>query len=289
MPHLLACLILLVSVLPALPARAGAADVLKARHAALAPQLASNPYGRPIHIESRQSSSELQGEVFAVVDHPYATLDRELRSAAQWCDILILHLNVKHCRAASPQGPTTQLAVSIGKKHDQSLSDAHRVLFEYQLASATPDYLKVMLHAPHGPLGTRDYRIVVEAIPLDERRSFLRMSYAYGYGFAARVAMQGYLGTIGSGKVGFSVVGRKPDGQPVYVDNVRGVIERNTMRYYLAIDAYLASLSAAPAERQERRLRTWYAATERYARQLHELEREEYLAMKRKEIQRQQG
>jgi hypothetical protein len=202
-----------------------------------------------------------------------------LRGAAQWCEILILHLNVKHCRAASGHGANTQLAVSIGKKHDQALSDAHRVMFDYQLASATPDYLKVMLNAPHGPLGTRDYRIVVEAIPLDDRRSFLRMSYAYGYGFAARVAMQGYLGTIGSGKVGFSIVGRTRDGQPVYVDNVRGVIERNTMRYYLAIDAYLASLSAPPPQRQERRLQAWYAATERYARQLHELEREEYLAM----------
>lgn len=273
----------------ALPALAGApADALRERHAELAPQLARNAYGRPMHIESTQTSGDLKGEVYAVVDHPFATLDRELRVAAQWCEILILHLNVKHCRA-SGNAPNSMLAVSIGKKHDQALSDAHRVNFEYQLASATPDYLKVMLNAKDGPLGTRDYRILLEAIPLDPGRSFVHMSYAYGYGLAARLAMQGYLGTIGSGKVGFTIVDRRPDGQPVYVDNVRGVIERNTMRYYLALDAYLASLSVAPAERQERRLRDWFAATERYARQLRELDQQQYLAMKRKEIQRQQS
>src|SRR5687768_4264286 len=216
------------------------ADALRARHVALAPQLASNPYGRPVHIESTQSSGDLKGEVYAVVDHPFATLDRELREPARWCDILILHLNVKHCRA-SGNAPNSMLAVSLGKKHEQPLADTHRVNFEYQLASATPEYLKVMLNAKQGPLGTRDYRIVVEAIPLDAGRSFVHMSYAYGYGLAARLAMQGYLGTIGSGKVGFSIVDRTPDGQPVYVDSVRGVVERNTMRYYLAIDAYLAS------------------------------------------------
>ena len=35
-------------------------------------------------------------------------------------------------------------------------------------------------------------------------------------------------------------------------------------------------------------LRDWFAATERYPRQLHELEQDEYLVMKRKEYQRQQ-
>jgi hypothetical protein len=68
---------------------------------------------------------------------------------------------------------------------------------------------------------------------------------------------------------------------------MRGVIERNTMRYYLAIDAYLDSLSAPPAQQVERRLKTWFAATERYPRQLHEIEEAEYLAMKRKEIRAQ--
>jgi len=130
---------------------------------------------------------------------------------------------------------------------------------------------------------------VFEAVPLDAGHSFMHLSYSYGFGFAARLAMQGYLSTVGSGKVGFSVVDRRPDGQPVYVGSMRGVIERNTMRYYLAIDAYLDSLSAPPQQQVERRLRDWFTATERYPLQLHEISEDDYLAMKRKEIQRQQA
>ncbi|MFX5562722.1 hypothetical protein ABTD73_19920, partial [Acinetobacter baumannii] len=60
------------------------------------------------------------------------------------------------------------------------------------------------------------------------------------------------------------------------------------MRYYLAIDAYLSGLEAPAGERLEKRLTAWYGATEQYPRQLHEVSREDYLAMKRKEVARQQ-
>jgi hypothetical protein len=66
-------------------------------------------------------------------------------------------------------------------------------------------------------------------------------------------------------------------------------VERNTMRYYLAIDAYLASLAAPPAQQRMRRLEAWFAATEQYARQLHEVERADYLAMKQNEFRRVPG
>jgi hypothetical protein len=67
---------------------------------------------------------------------------------------------------------------------------------------------------------------------------------------------------------------------------MRGAIERNVMRYYLAIDAHLASLSAAPQQQLEKRLETWFDSSERYARQLHEMDRSQYIAMKRDEYGR---
>jgi hypothetical protein len=122
-------------------------------------------------------------------------------------------------------------------------------------------------------------------VPLAGGRSFLHLGYGLSYGGASRLAMRLYLGTLGRDKVGFTRVQR--DGQDDYVDGVRGVVERNTMRYYLAIDAYLDSLAAAPGGQLERRLRAWFDATERYPRQLHEVERDAYLRMKREEVQRQ--
>jgi hypothetical protein len=101
--------------------------------------------------------------------------------------------------------------------------------------------------------------------------------------------MQGYLATIGRDKVGFSIVGSRADGQPIYVRGTRGVIERNTMRYYVAIEAYLGTLALPPAQQFERRLAAWFAGIERYPAQLHELERGEYLEMKRGELRRQQA
>ena len=104
-----------------------------------------------------------------------------------------------------------------------------------------------------------------------------------------RVAMQAYLNTVGRNKVGFTVTGREADGAPRYIDGMRGVVERNTMRYYAAIEAYLGALSTPPQARVEKSMRDWFTAVEGYPRQLHEMERAEYLDMKRKEYSRQQA
>jgi hypothetical protein len=85
------------------------------------------------------------------------------------------------------------------------------------------------------------------------------------------------------------VTGRRNSGQAIYIDGMRGLIERNTMRYYLAIEAYLGALSAPAAAQLDKRLNDWYAAVERYPLQLHEISLQEYLEMKRREYVRQQA
>ena len=136
---------------------------------------------------------------------------------------------------------------------------------------------------PHRQL----HRIVVEAVPLDGRRTFVHMSYAYGYGFTAKIAMQTYLATVGRDKVGFSQV-ETSGGSPSHIGGVLGLLERNTMRYYLAIDAYLSAHAAPKAEQAERRLKAWFGSTEKYAKQLREMGEAEYMDMKRKELRRAQ-
>jgi hypothetical protein len=114
------------------------------------------------------------------------------------------------------------------------------------------------------------------------------MRYAYQFGFEARLAMDAYLATTGSGKVGFTRIDAPGEAQPRYIGGMRGVVERNTIRYFLSVDAYLAALSAPPPQRLDVSLDRWYTATERYPRQLHEVDRATYLAMKHREYQRQQ-
>jgi hypothetical protein len=280
-----AALLVLTGLLAVAPAQAQNAPALKARHAALRDQLASNMFQRPLVLESSQTSGALQGDIYAQLAQPFTLVGPALREIDRWCDILILHLNVKHCQTAKAKEGDT-LNLSVGRKFDQPVADAYKLVFGYTVAKSAPDYLQLVLDAPEGPLGTNNYRIVLEVVALDAQRSFLHLSYSYSYGVAARLAMQGYLATVGRDKVGFSVVGKQPDGQPSYIGGTRGVVERNTMRYYLAIESYLGALGLPTADQPEKRLSDWFAGVERYPLQLHEMERAEYLAMKRKEIQR---
>jgi hypothetical protein len=280
-----ACVGLAVFFAAIAAASAQDAAALRTRYSALQDKLANNQFGRPLVLESTQSSGDLKGDVYAVVEHPFATVEQALQSPDHWCDILILHLNVKRCRAGG--GTPRMLSLNVGRKFDQPIEDAYQLEFAYRVVAATSDYLQVQLSAEEGPLSTKNYRIQVEAVPVDPRRTVVHMSYAYGYGFSARVAMQTYLATLGSQKVGFTIVDRK-DGKPVFQGGVLGLLERNTMRYYLAIEAYLSAYTLPAAEQAERRIHEWYASTERYAEQLHEMDEAEYLEMKRKEIRRQQ-
>ena len=281
----LAALVILAcaATLPA-PANAaeGDAATLRAKYTELQPKLQNNAFQRPLHLDSTEAAGGLKGDIYAVVDYPFATVSAAFSGPGQWCDMLILHLNTKYCRPSSESG-RDHLLVSVGKKHDQPLEDAYRVDFSFNPLASTPDYMNVALDAKDGPMGTSNYRILLEAVPLPDGHAFIHLTYSYAYGMAARVAMRAYLATVGSDKVGFTRTG----GQGDYVGGVRGVVERNTMRYYLAIDSYLAAAKTAPAEQMDRRFQTWFAATERYARQLHEVERGEYLEMKRSEYRRQ--
>lgn len=259
--------------------------VLLARYHALQGQPGNSQFKTPLYLESGETTGGVTGNIHARVDHPFATTGAALNGPGRWCDILLLHLNTKYCRA-STEGQASALTVYIGKKHDQLLEDAYRVNFAWRVVASTPQYLKIVLTADEGPLSTHDYRIMLEAVPLDDGRTLLHLAYSYSFGFAGRVAMQAYLGTIGSDKIGFTAVGRQSDGQTAYIGGMRGLVERNTMRYYLAIESYLGALSAPPQARLEKSLHDWFAAVERHPRQLHELEQGEYLAMKRKEYVR---
>jgi hypothetical protein len=252
------------------------ADVLRAKHAELAAQLASNPFGRPIYVESHEYDHALKGEVYAVVPHPFKQVRDMLARPGSWCEVMLLPFNTKGCNAQ-----VDALQLYVGRKKDTPIDSAFRVDFHYTVRSRSDDYLDVGLDAPTGPLGTHDYRIVLEAAPVEGGRTFLHLAYSYGFGTMSRMAMQTYLATAGADKVGFS-----RDGEGRLVQGVRGVIERNTMRYFLAIDAFLDTLSAPPEMRVEKRLQEWFAATERYPRQLHEMDLDEYLSMKRREYAR---
>lgn len=268
--------------------RAGAAPdpslALRERHEQLRLELLATPYDRPLHLDSSDDSGRVAGEVLAVMPTPFETTRRALATPGPWCELMLLHVNTKLCDAT---GEPPMLRLAIGTRVDQPLEKASRLAFTFHAETATPRYLRVVLHADTGPLVTHDYRIAFEAAPTEDGGTLMRMTYSYGFGVMARMAGEAYLGTVGRNKVGFTVVEGSPGAIPAYIGGMRGVVERNVMRYYLAIEAYLAAQSLPPESRREASLRAWFAAIEKFPRQLHEMDLPGYLALKHREYLRQ--
>jgi hypothetical protein len=258
-------------------------DALAARREALADALAHSPFGRPLLIRSSKSEDAPHGEVDAVIDHSFASVAEALRRPDNWCAVLMLQTNIKRC-SVSGEGAGQQLAVGIARRYTDRVSDAQEVDFRFGVQAEQPDYLEVTLSAPQGPLGTTDYSLRFEAAPAGPGRTFVHLAYAYETSVMARMATSAYLATSGKDKVGFTIVGRDGQGRPQYVGGIQGVAERNTMRYFLAIDAFLDTLAMPPPQRLDARLREFHAALEHYPAQLHETGTAEYLRMKRREI-----
>ena len=243
------------------PALAQDPGALRARHAQLKEQLAHNAFGRALHVDSIAEGGSHRGEIHAVIEQPYGTVAAGLGAARHWCDILALQVNVKRCDATDDA-----VAASVTRRARDRVEDAHRIEFRFEAPARRADYLHVTLRAPSGPVGTRDYEILVQAAPLDAGRTFLHMTYAYKLGSMARLAMDAYLAGSGRDKKGFTV-----DGGP------RGVVERSAMRYYLAVDAFLAAPDLEP------RLRRWYTETARYPQLREQITLEQYVEMKRRQ------
>ena len=263
------------------------AVVLKTKYIELNEQLLNNQFQRELYLISSESQHDLKGEIYAVVDYPFSTVSKSLSNADHWCDALILHIDIKYCHASGNE-PNTVLKVNLGTKNEQALAQTYGVEFNYREVINTQDYFAVELKAANGPLSTHDYRIWIEATPLKDGRTFIHFTYTYAFGLAGNLAMQVYLATGARNKVGFTVTEKLRNGQSNYIKGVRGVVERNTMRYYLAIDAYLSALTLLVDKQLEKRLQYWYESTNQYALQLHEVERKDYLVMKRNEYRRQQ-
>lgn len=262
-------------------AEAGNAAQLKAHYASLNNELRNSPFNRPLIIDSKEDSDSATGEVYAVINYPFSKVSNALKDPANWCDIMILHQNTKYCKASGDLNDA-QLKMLIGKKVSQELDEAHQMDLNYRLIRSDANFMAVQLDADQGPLDTKNYKVLLEAVPINSKQTFLHFSYSYAYGLAGRIAIKAYLVSAGRNKVGFSP---SEEGSG-FIGGVRGMVERNTMRYYLAIDSYLGALSAPPDRRLIKRLQDWYAATERYPRQLREISRNAYLSMKREEIRR---
>ena len=268
-------------ILPAKTIYAGNNEMLEKYHE-IETALNRNVYGIPVHIQSSDHDKTMLGEIYGVIHHPFDSVRGAITAAETWCEIVPQHLNIKAC-TWQRLDENDQLTFYAGRKFYENADDAYELSYRFELPETDNNYFQAILTAEKGPLGTRDYSIEVEAVPLVDARTFIHFSYSYKYNFITAMGTKIYLATIARDKIGFTVTGTDNEGHPVHVKGTRGIIERNTMRYYFAIQSYLDTLQREPGERFEARLGTWFDLTEKYPQQLHEFDKKDYLQYKQKE------
>lgn len=270
----------------AAPAQALGEPTLAQRYAALVASPA-RPLAPGVYLESAEETQRARGEVLARLDLPYATAVTALTDVLAWCRLLMLHPNIKHCVPGSGGiGGGVLLDMTMAAQREGLVAQEHPLQLTWTTVARDASHLVVELMAERGPMGTRDYRIGFELAPLEADASVMRLVYSSAFTSAGLWMAQAYVSTVARHRVGFTVVDTDTQGRPVYVRGVRGAIERNTMRFHLAVQSWLAMQSQPPEQRILRAIEAWFDASERYAAQLHEIEREEYVMRKKAEFAR---
>lgn len=273
-----------------LAAQAQGADLgeMQNLYRSLQPRLAQSPFQRELALDSTEASERLSGDIYATLDAPLANLELVNRSPLRWCEILLLLSNTKSC-VVGRQDEAPSLQMRMGTKGPQALATTTPMNFKFETSAAQATVLETHLSSNSGPMGTKDGKLRVQAIAVGPNKSFIHLHYSYSSSLAGRLATGVYLQTLGRGKVGFSKeqaeASRPADAH--WVGGVRGIIERNTMRYFMGLSCALQFAGTeAPAQRFAQMAPCWYDDTERYPQQLHEMGRSEYLEMKRAEYAR---
>lgn len=243
--------------------------------------LLDNNYGAPIHLES-ENTKQMRGKVYGIIYHPYKVVSRNLASHINWCAIMPQHLNIKACTYQNINNQC-RLIFYTGRKFYEKADDVYHLDYQFKVKALNENYFNATLNSDKGPLDTTDYIINIAAIPLTENSTFIHLSYEYKYGMWASLAMSTYFATLGRNKVGFTITGEDKNHNPTYIKGIRGVIERNSMRYFFAIKSYLDTINIPVTTRFTKKINYWFELTEKHHEQLYELDKEDYLKYKNME------
>jgi hypothetical protein len=246
-------------------------------------ELEKSTFVIPFFIESSVSKSASRVDIYGTINHPFGLVKNEFLVPTNWCEIVLPHPGVKAC-TYKKVNDTWLLNIYNLDKFSEPLEDAYQMKFEYRVSELKARYFDVSLTAHAGPFHTKDHQFGLEAIPLNEGTTFIHVRYSYRYSSLAYLLMK----LFGGSKIGFSVTGTGSNGDPVYVDGLRGSVERDVLCYYLAILAYLDTLKIPDDQRFEKRISQWYDLTAHFKKQLLEMEKEEYLTYKRQARESQQ-
>jgi hypothetical protein len=216
-------------------------------------------------VRSEEREDRISAEIFGIFDYPFQAFAGLLTQPASWCEFVSLTPNIKACTFQG-NGKDVILTLYVGWKGYRAPESASAQPYQFVVHSRRSDYAAISVSAAEGLLGTRAHRFDVEAANVAGKTVFAMRS-SYEPSALSKLVTTVYLATLGREKIGFS---RVPDGAQVgHVRGIQGMIERNVVRYYLALKAFVDN--------------TAYDLMDTYPAQLRLMEKTEYLDVKRRE------
>lgn len=239
--------------------------------------------GLPLHARVSVAGNVVDGTVLAILAHRPEQVMALLDNVRGWCGFILLHPNVKAC-AGEPAAERQRMVLYAGTKHYQPVELSRPQRYDLRLERRESGVFALRLSpAPTPPADGAGF-VLMEMVALEDGRTGLRAQFRQALGAGTRALAAGYFVTLGRDKVGFSAAGVDAEGKPVLVGGLTGAIERNVVRHFLAIETLLAARAGGGDMPLEGRLAHWFALAERHARQLHEMDRAEYLDIKLREF-----
>lgn len=259
---------------------------IEANRDALIEWLATDQSGVEFYTKSVPFEGGAETNIALIVDG----IDIEKASASlygpeAWCELLFLHINVKACTYGNSEDGQW-IKLYMGRKFYQHPKKAKQIKLEFNSGISDDDLNWATLTADEGPFNTSDYYIGLFAIEANNG-IYVQLRSSQKADSVATSATDLYFKTLGKNKVGFSIVGTDHNGKPKYSGGAQAALERNVVRYLLAAQIYMQTHSQTGIDGMRNRTKLWYDATEKYAEQLHEVERDDYLRDKEKEYHHQ--
>ena len=243
------------------------------------------PFGLPLQVHSEERPNLVSAEIRGIVDHPFKTLGATFVQPAPWCDFLSLNPNIKACTF---QGNAQEILLTlyIGTRSYRSPEAATQQPYRFLVRARQPQYAAISLSASEGLLGTKAHQFEFEAASV-AGKTVVALRSSYEPSALSRLVTAVYLATLGRDKIGFSRQQNGDGAEAGYVRGVQGMIERGVMRYYLALKAFVDTQELPTSRQFEARLITLYDLMELYPAQLRQMEKAEYLDIKRRERENQ--
>ena len=100
----------------------------------------------PFYLESSVSNNASRVDIYGTIKYPFDIVENELQLPTNWCDIVLLHSDVRAC-TYKKVNDTWLLTLYNVKKFQDPLKDAYPMNFEYRVIAQQPGFFALSLAA----------------------------------------------------------------------------------------------------------------------------------------------